>query len=259
MNSSIAYQESLELREAIRGVTTLLSVANCPYGYRRTDRGVVENGCSNAHACPVCTRRMLAEKRSRFISIAASLENLGFIAWHVTLTVSHASPSPSERYANLLKKVWRRFSTSQIFKRIRASANFGGYVRVLEETISMDGQLNPHIHLVVFWAGDGLGLSDLIEAWVASSDQIPDVYATHSSQSLEQVESYEGLAWYLFKHMYIDVRQPRRPLGYVNRPIDVLREYGATRNLDALAMWFVFETSANYWKRVIFRIIPAVS
>ncbi len=259
MISDAARQEAFELRECLRPVTTVLSVSNCPYGYRRTENGLEESGCWHSHSCPVCTRKLQALKRERFISEGEKLADLGFDAWHLSLTVSHLANAPSERYSNLLKGVWRKFNTSQTFKAVRMSEQFGGYVRILEETISLDARINPHIHLVIFWRGEWSGLLGLIPTWVVSAMRIPAVTAQQSSQTLEPVRNLKGLAWYLFKHMYIDVNKPRKALGAVNYPIDVLRDYLATRSLDALALWFVFETSVSGWKRSMFRIAGHVS
>lgn len=251
-----ARQIALELREVIRPITTVMSLHNCPYGYRRSRGRLLENGCQNANACPVCTRKIQAKAREQFVLDSKRIESLGFTPWHITLTLSYGEIPPWERYQFLLREVWSKFRVTKAFKSIVESPASAGYVRIVEETISIAAQLNPHIHLVLFWKGSEVQVWKLSQAWCEVLSKHPGQNALMAAQSVEQVYDIRGLSWYLFKHMYIDLRK-EVPFASQNlSPVDCLRMFHATKSQEWLALWFIFETSSVGVKRIVNRLSP---
>ena len=254
MSSPLARQLSLELREIIRPVTTVMSLHSCPYGYRRSQQRLLENGCQNVHVCPVCARKIQARSREAFVVDAKRIESEGFSPWHITLTLSYGDMHPSNRYRFLLGDVWTKFRKTRLFKTIVESPACAGYVRIVEETISLSGQLNPHIHLVLFCKDQESELQQLPDAWRVVVANYPGHHAISAVQSVGLVYDVSGLSWYLFKHMYIDLRkEPPFPWDHLS-PVECLRMFHLTRGQDWLALWFIFETSSCGVKRLVTRL-----
>jgi hypothetical protein len=233
-----------------------MSVSNCPYGYRRSRERILENGCHNANACPVCARKIQAKAREGFVLDATSIESHGYLPWHITLTLSYGEVPPWGRYQFLLREVWAKFRKTKAFKSIVDSPASAGYMRIVEETISISAQLNPHIHLVLFWKGPECQIWKLPEAWSEVVSEHPGQNALMAAQSVEQVYDIKGFSWYLFKHMYIDLRK-EVPFASQNlSPVECLRMFHATKSQDWLALWFIFETSSVGVKRIVNRLRP---
>ncbi len=158
--------------------------------------------CGSVHACPVCSERIMAERRDELSALLTAAHEQGFAVSMITMTVRHTAGDGLRAQLDALNDAWAAAQRARATLPAKAALGFVGMVRRLEITDGVHGW-HPHLHaLVVHEAGrDALPLGQTmhrafcarlkrhgVQSWATSGGL--DVRGLTLDQALESVAAY---------------------------------------------------------------------
>lgn len=246
------------LHEFLQEYTTLQSLGSCSRhivdSITNPSTKITTNPCRSPHACPLCTPKWLANKRSRIMDCLDGELSKGRRVFLVTLTLPFPEGSSLSARYKLLLDVWTSLVQSRSIKALRSTLNLG-YIRVLEETFA-GGFFFPHIH-AFFVLDDGPSAPNDIyrvsHKWVEIGVK-RGLFPKAHSQSVDEVKKSDvsRTSTYVTKHHYLD-------LGFdalnwneseAIKPIQLLQAAAAQGDLSLLGFWSEFEQSSYRLRRI---------
>ena len=246
------------LHEFLQEYTTLPSLGSCSRhivdSITNPSTKITTKPCRSPHACPLCTPKWLANKRTRIMNCLCDELSRGRRVFLVTLTLPFPKGSSLSVRYRLLLDVWTSLMQSRFTKALRRSMNLG-YIRVLEETFA-DGFFFPHIHAFFILDDSPHTAKEIYQisnSWVEMGLK-HGVFPKSHGQSVDEVKQSEvvRLSRYVLKHQYID-------LGFdamnwsesvAIRPIQLLQTAAAKGDFSLLECWREFEQSSFRLRRI---------
>lgn len=246
------------LHEFLQEYTTLKSLGSCSRhvidSMSNPSTKITTNPCRSPHACPLCTPKWLARKRSKMMDCLSDEISCGRRVFMVTLTLPFPEGSSLSARYKLLLDTWKSLMQSRYTKVLRATMNLG-YVRVIEETFA-DGFFFPHIH--AFFVLDdsphtNTDIYQISHTWVEMGLKY-GVFPKAHSQSVDEVKKSEvsRTSTYVTKHQYVDLSFDAMNWGesHAIRPIQLLQAAAAQGDSSLLEHWREFEQSSFKMRRI---------
>lgn len=159
-------REALGWRERLRGWSSLPRLRQCGRDTHggaggpviRLSEGVDGSGrragvaglvtCGSPWACPVCSRKISAERSREIADVLTAVAAAGGCAFLVTLTMRHRASQALVVLWTALSAAWRAVTSGRAVERERARWGVLGFVRVVESTHGQHGW-HLHVHALV--------------------------------------------------------------------------------------------------------------
>jgi predicted secreted protein len=129
----------------------VLRVTETAEGVRRAGVAGLQS-CGSPWACPVCARKIAAQRTAELRDVLAAVAAVGGSVHMLTLTMRHRRGQALRELWTALSKAWRAVTSGRAVERERVRYGLLGMVRVIEAT---HGEHGWHLHVHALVAFDG--------------------------------------------------------------------------------------------------------
>jgi hypothetical protein len=222
--------------------------------------------CGSVWACPVCSRKIAAERQRQLEEAGRAWEKLGGALAMTSLTVSHRAGQRLTSVWDAVQSGWNQVTSGRAWKKITRSFGIEGWHRVTEVTVGANGW-HVHIHVVLF-LHHGLGHADraeltrvLLARWRqgiakkgfgASEQHGADVRMIHGADSAAVLADYftkgvytpdgSAAAAVALEAARGDLKQAR---GASRTPFGVLYDFIRRGDVEDLELWHEWERGSK--------------
>ncbi|GAA1106807.1 protein rep [Pseudonocardia alni] len=239
----------------------VLRVTETAEGVRRAGVAGLQS-CGSPWACPVCSRKIAAQRTAELRDVLAAVAAGGGSVHMLTFTMRHRRGQALRDLWTALSKAWRAVTSGRAVERERARYGLLGMVRVIEAT---HGEHGWHLHVHALVAFDGpvsrelaaiLG-ADMFRRWERALQRAGLAAPLENRGGLDVrpvdlgTGSIDAVAEYLGKiTVEITGGTMKEGRGGNRSPFAVLRDVLATGLADDAELWLQWEQASRGRRQV---------